>query len=175
MRAFCFGLEHREGKDMFLPIVLPKAGFTLRFRVKGQHIRLALTNQREETRNKDASGAFHCYFMAIGAFHNCKTYFKRSNKSGDPVLADASRDTNLGCMAWPDRYREYWVTYDSGSGWLRLGCGGKDEVGQEAYCLVEWQDPSPHKDIEYVSVSCWDTPVDFAMFKNLALVKGSKA
>ena len=87
MRAFCFGLEHREGKDMFLPIVLPKAGFTLRFRVKGQHIRLALTNQREETRNKDASGAFHCYFMAIGAFRNQKTYFKRSNKSGDPVLA----------------------------------------------------------------------------------------
>jgi hypothetical protein len=166
MRAFSFGIEELEGKDMFLPTLLSPEGFTLRFRVKGQHIRIAVTNRREETRNKDASRDFHVYFVCIGAIRNTKTYMKRSNKSGDPVVAQATRDENRAAMAWPDRYREYWLTYEAATGYLRLGHGGKDCVGQKDFLLLEYRDWQPHKDLQYVAISCWETPLDFAMLKD---------
>ena len=148
MRAFCFGIEARHGEDLFLPTILPNEGFTLRFRVKGQHIRIAVTNRRENSRDKDASGHFHVYFLCIGAFKNSKTYLKRSNKSGDRVLTETTRDACPSAMAWPDQYREYWVTYVSQTGVLRLGHGGKEDLGDESKVLLEWCDPRPHNDLD---------------------------
>lgn len=170
-RALSFGIEDLKGEDMFLPIRIldPTSGCALRFRVKGQHIRLALTNRRESTRDKDASGDFHVYFLAIGAFKNKVTFLKRSNKSGDPVCISLKRDERPDAMAFPDRYREYWFTYDAKTGMIRFGYGGKDQMEQPSCLLLEWTDPEPHQDLAYVAVSCWETPVDFAMFKCLNL------
>lgn len=167
VRAFSFGVEDLKGEDLFLPLRLlnPAAGFTLRFRAKGQHIRLAFTNRRENTRDKDADGDFHVYFVAIGAFKNTVTFMKRSNKRGQPTEVKLERASRPDAMAFPDRYRDYWITYDASSGVFRLGHGSKDKMELEDTCLFQWTDPKPHQDLEYASVSCWETPIDFATLK----------
>eukprot|EP00929_Paragymnodinium_shiwhaense_P037975 TRINITY_DN20139_c0_g1_i6.p1 TRINITY_DN20139_c0_g1~~TRINITY_DN20139_c0_g1_i6.p1 ORF type:complete len:570 (-),score=94.83 TRINITY_DN20139_c0_g1_i6:430-2139(-) len=156
MRAFCFGLESQQAAEVFLPlrILNPQKGFTLKFRVKGQHIRITLTDKREPTRNESDR---QVYLLAIGCFKNQKSFLKRNNKSGQPSLLEVAREEDPFAMAFPDRYREYWITYDARSGQLRLGC--------DRAILMEHTDPDPHQAIQYVAVSCWDTPVDFAMMK----------
>merc|ERR1712014_332144 len=106
----------------------PRKGFMLKFRVKGQHIRITLTNKREATRGATVDDSRQVYLCAIGCFKNQKSFMKRNNKSGTPALLEVTRDGNPAAMAFPDRYREYWLTYDARIGQLRLGCGGAEEA-----------------------------------------------
>jgi len=164
MRAFSFGVEGLRGKETFLPMKFlnPTSGFLVKFRVKGQHIRLTFVNRREATRDKPADGALHVYLLCIGLFENHVTYLRRSNKAGDPTCLEVRRDKRPDAMAQPDRYREYWVNFNVRSGRLQLGSG---EIGTSTATLLDWTDPTPHRDIQYMAVGCWDTPVDFAMLK----------
>lgn len=165
-RAWCFGIEGLLRKEQFLPLRIPdsRSGFAIRFRAKGQHIRLVLTNQRVCFDSRPSNGSYHSYLIVIGEGHNTKTFVRSSNARGYAV--ELSRDQRADAMAIPTQYREYWLTFQAALGKLRLGVGGLDAAGRLPQVpLFEWVDSRPHQDLQYVAVSCHETPVDFSMFK----------
>ena len=175
LRSLCFGIEGLKGREVFLPLQLPNPksgseapGFVVGFRAKGQHIRLTLSNRGEATRGKDADGDLHVYMVVVGMNKNQVTWMRRSNQLGAAVKAQVTRAERPDAMAFPCRYRQYWVTFNVQTGCLRLlrgGSEGKADDGKEGVVLLEWTDPVPHQDIKYLAISCWDTPVDFSTFK----------
>jgi len=168
-RAFSFGLEGMKGEEVFLPLrmTVPQRGFAVRFRAKGQHIRLSFLSEMQDSRQVPLHQCPNMYLAVIGAFKNSKTFLKRNNTSGGPVCVEASRTTNPTAMAWPDCYRDYWITFDAQVGSFRIGHGGRESLDDASKVLLQWQDPEPHQDLQYIAVSCWCTPLSFAMLKHM--------
>jgi len=161
--SFSFGIEGLRGEELFLPVKVqdPRHGLSLRFAAQGQHIRISMTNSREQTRNVNVPPFnVDMYFVAIGAFKNTCTFVKESNFSGSPVRAKVTRGENPSAMAWPDCVREWWIQYNRQKGLILIG---HDSI-TPANTILSWIDPCP-KDVCYVAVSCWTTPIHFQSFR----------
>ena len=125
--------------------------------------------------------------MVIGSGSNSLSVFKRS-VAGSPMVVCATTtapqavvsplvwDTYLSDVfllfifttikvnatkkMWLTEQR-YWLSVDGSTGWIVYG---KGEVAQENI-LLKYKDAQPLVHVNYIGLSCWENPVDFAQIR----------
>jgi len=116
-------------------------------------VRLAFTDQLRLTRNCHRK----VYFVGIGVNKNSVSYIKTHNdEKGDPVVL-INKSENPEAMASPIDFGSYWVRIKMGT--IEVGRGS---VGEKV--IMEYHDPHPLSGIKYLSVSNWETPLQFKNF-----------
>ncbi len=96
------------------------------------------------------------YEIVIGGWNNMKSVVRR--KSQGPAIYETGK-----IIMTPGTPTEFWVTVDKDQGMLSVGTG--TEPGQNAF--IQCKDPNFLKDVFYIALSSWDTPIDYTIGKTI--------
>jgi len=162
-KGFTFCIAQMKGNDVFLPCgEFKREGYGwVRFKAKGQHIRITFTPKRENSRAAD----YKVYNIVIGAFKNSITYLKTLNKERkhlpeDPILHfKVSANENINAMASPYNHQMYWISIENG----HVKAGKGSAINRQVF--MDWEDKEDAVKFKHIGISTWETAIEFEQFE----------
>jgi len=150
LKGFCLTVAALRSKDIFLPVKASTAGhISIEFNAYGKNIFLRLTEMMKDTLNTTAR-EIYTIGIDVRIKNVLRTYVKRGNSK---YCQESVGINNFNNDQDSTDYKHYCLTYNCDTGVVSL----KHKNGQGAE--LQFEDPAPHKSIQYVAVSCWTRPV----------------
>jgi len=155
-QGYYFVLENLQGNDIFLPGILAStSAIFVKFKAKGQHIRITFTSTRQNTRNQNIK----VYNIVLGAVKNTVSFLKTKNISGHKVHVQKNFEEHPSAMASPNDFTAFWLVINHGH--IKVGRGS--QLDQSV--VMEWTDPKPLTNIKFVGISGWESGIEFQEFQ----------
>lgn len=142
------------GSCLWLPEEIKDESAWISFEAKGQDDLFVIFSQNITYVKNPAN---NLYEIVFGIWNNTKTEIHVTSFGRPAAQINAKKNKNA--VLSDKKYQPFWLQYKKGT--IEIGSG--QEVGKNQF--MTWKDPYPYKNIKYIGIGTWISPIKIRKIK----------